>query len=210
MKKIVLYLKGYLRRPYLWIDLVRQPFRLLALRHPREDTRERAYQWASSKAVKPSEAVDKITGGQLKIDELFERHSSALQVAEQRVGEQPVRLGGGGAIDLIYSLVRWKKPSFVVETGVASGWSSLAVLLALKDNEMGFLVSVDRPDMRVLKDDIIGAAVLPDLYDRWTLLRGVDRDNLPRALGAAGDALEFFHYDSDKSYFGRKWAYRKA
>lgn len=75
---------------------------------------------------------------------------------------------------------------------------------------MGFLVSVDRPDMRVLKDDIIGAAVLPDLYDRWTLLRGVDRDNLPRALGAAGDALEFFHYDSDKSYFGRKWAYRKA
>jgi predicted O-methyltransferase YrrM len=63
--------------------------------------------------------------------------------------------------------------------------------------------------MKLLTDDTIGAAVPPELYDRWTLLRGVDRDKLPKALRMAGDKLVLAHYDSDKSYLGRRWAYRR-
>jgi hypothetical protein len=46
------------------------------------------------------------------------------------------------------------------------------------------------------------------LRARWTLVREPDRYGLVKALRALGGAIDFCHYDSDKSYGGRKYAYR--
>lgn len=118
-------------------------------------------------------------------------------------------LGGAGHLDLLYHLVRTRRPEWVLETGVASGWSSLAILLGMENNRTGTLVSIDRPDMQLPDDNRIGDAVPDRLRARWRVHLGVDRDRLPEALTRIpAGTLGLVHYDSDKSYYGRAWAYR--
>ena len=123
-------------------------------------------------------------------------------------------MGGGGNIDLLYELVlQYSDPALderstgrVVETGIAAGWSSLAILLALKPRA-GELWSTDLP-YPFLKGaaDWVGCAVPEDLTGSWHIHRGADRDVLPKVLAAAG-RIDLAHYDSDKSYSGALWAY---
>ena len=61
----------------------------------------------------------------------------------------PHDLGGGGNTDLLYFMVRFFKPRTVLETGVAAGWSSQAILTALDKNESGTLYSSDFPYFRI-------------------------------------------------------------
>jgi len=79
----------------------------------------------------------------------------------------------------------------------------LAILLAL-DGE-GRLVSTDMPYVDRRSAHHVGRAVPDELRSTWTLLRGPDRRLLPRLL--RGEQLDLVHYDSDKSYEGRMWAY---
>lgn len=60
--------------------------------------------WAEAQAFASKAKAD----GQAKIAEL---------------AAQGVRLGGGGAYDLMYFLTRYLKPTNVLETGVAAGWT---------------------------------------------------------------------------------------
>ena len=53
----------------------------------------------------------------------------------------------------------------------------------------------------------MGLIVPPDLRADWTLLIEGDRKNLPRIVAEIG-AMDLFHYDSDKSLVGRRWATR--
>jgi predicted O-methyltransferase YrrM len=50
---------------------------------------------------------------------------------------------GEGACTLLYAICRILLPRIVVETGVASGFSSASMLQALEDNEVGELYSID-------------------------------------------------------------------
>ena len=54
-------------------------------------------------------------------------------------------MGGSGHIHLLYDCVRLINAHNVIETGVAYGWSSLAILKALSENNSGRLFSVDMP-----------------------------------------------------------------
>ncbi len=56
-------------------------------------------------------------------------------------------VGHSGDFDvmMLYTLVRMQKPENIIETGVASGRSSMAILSALKDNKKGRLYSIDLP-----------------------------------------------------------------
>ena len=54
-------------------------------------------------------------------------------------------MGGASHIHLLYDCVRLSKAKKVVETGVAYGWSSLAILKALSLTNNGKLFSVDMP-----------------------------------------------------------------
>ena len=107
---------------------------------------------------------------------------------------------------LITFLVRYLKPSIVVETGVAAGFSSYAVLTALDRNGNGRLYSSDFPYFMLPNPEkFIGILVPESLKHNWDLHIEGDEINLPQILGKI-DGIDFFHYDSDKSYSGRQYA----
>ena len=62
------------------------------------------------------------------------------------------------------------------------------------------------PMLKQTDYELIGVAVEPTLKDFWTLKREPDRFGLPRAIASMQGSLELVHYDSDKSYHGRKWS----
>jgi predicted O-methyltransferase YrrM len=130
--------------------------------------------------------------------------------AERRVEECPIPfqelgIGGGADVELLYYLCRHLRAHRVLETGVALGWSSLAVLLALAAAAGARLHSVDLPYTRLRATKWVGIVVPPSLKAFWTLHRMADREGLPRAL--AEGPFDLCHYDSDKSVEGRLWAY---
>jgi predicted O-methyltransferase YrrM len=121
-----------------------------------------------------------------------------------------VQLGGGGHYGLLYFLTRKRRPEVVVETGVAAGFSSKAVLSAMAENGRGHLYSSDFPYCRLKQPEkYIGALVDLSLRSRWTLHIKGDRANLPTiAESLEAESISLFHYDSDKSYSGRDFAYQ--
>jgi len=131
--------------------------------------------------------------------------------ANSKLEQVALSLGGGGNYVLLYFLVRKFKPKVVVETGVAAGWTSLAVLEALEKNGEGNLYSSDFPYFRFENPEkYVGIAVEPStLKMRWNLdIRG-DEFALPNIISLLGDKkINLFHYDSDKSYQGHKFAFR--
>ncbi|MCB9991005.1 MAG: class I SAM-dependent methyltransferase [Rhodospirillales bacterium] len=117
-------------------------------------------------------------------------------------------LGGGGNYPLLYFLVRYLQPENVIETGVAAGWSSQAMLTALAKNDGdGKLYSSDFPYFRYEEPEkLVGFVVDESFKSRWRLFIEGDKFNLPAIMKETG-AVDLFHYDSDKSYSGRRFAY---
>jgi hypothetical protein len=123
--------------------------------------------------------------------------------AKKRLEDIPFELGGGGAYPLLYFIVRLCKPKVVVETGVASGFSTYAILDALNKNETGHLYSSDFPYFRLSNPaQFIGIVVPENLKKRWSLYIKGDAVNLPE-INREILNIDIFHYDSDKSYSGR-------
>jgi predicted O-methyltransferase YrrM len=116
------------------------------------------------------------------------------------------KLGGGGAYPFLYFITRVMRPSIIVETGVAAGFSSCAFLMALSKNEEGVLYSSDFPYFRYPNpEEFIGIVVEESLKKNWHLYLESDESNIPKILQKI-DHIDIFHYDSDKSYSGRRFA----
>ena len=117
-----------------------------------------------------------------------------------------VKVGGGAIYPFLYFLARFLKPQTIVETGVAAGFSSYAFLLAIKENGEGTLFSSDFPYFRLDEPErFIGIMVEESLKPFWRLYIDGDSLNLPKIVGECTE-VDIFHYDSDKSYSGRKFA----
>ena len=115
--------------------------------------------------------------------------------------------GGGGAYALLYFLTRQARPEVAVETGVASGWSSTAILAAMEANGIGQLYSSDLPYAdRDGSEAAIGILVPDTLRPRWRLCTKGDRACLPDIV-AGCPRIDLFHYDSDKKAVGRDFAW---
>jgi len=123
----------YLKRPALYPELVRLVLPRLvgsATADPRDSSQAEARQWCDPRAVTIDTAIEKIAGaGRQSIESLFPQ---VLQAAHQRAAACPVRMGGPGGLKLLYWLAEHIQATRVVETGVAYGWSSLALLLSLR------------------------------------------------------------------------------
>ena len=119
----------------------------------------------------------------------------------------PHDLGGGGGVPLLYALTRLHKPAVVIETGVAAGFSSASFLSAMRQNGSGHLYSSDFPYFRIAEPEkYVGVILDENLREQWSLFLEGDRANLPNIASRVGGKVGLFHYDSDKSYDGRKFA----
>jgi predicted O-methyltransferase YrrM len=157
-----------------------------------------------------TEAALRQLGVSAPVTALRRRFPDVWLAAEARVKQCPIPfqelgIAGGADIELLYYLCRHLRARRVLETGVALGWSSLAVLLAIAAAPDARLHSVDLPYTRLRATRWVGIVVPPALSAFWTLHRMADREGLPRAL--ADGPFDLCHYDSDKSVAGRLWAY---
>ena len=114
-------------------------------------------------------------------------------------------MGGAGALELIYYASEFTNAKSVLETGVAYGWSSLAALLSLEKRK-GTLFSSDMPYLGQNGDQYVGVVVPEKLKNNWKLFRFADKESLPKIF-SENKLFDVIHYDSDKSYDGRMWAY---
>jgi predicted O-methyltransferase YrrM len=104
--------------------------------------------------------------------------------------------GDARLVRAAWCLTRHLRPERVLETGVARGLTSRAVLEAFRSNGHGHLWSVDLPPL--LEHDLAqetGAAVREDLSDRWTLVHGSSRRVLPTLVADLG-RIDLFVHDS--------------
>lgn len=132
--------------------------------------------------------------------------------------------GGPGPYSVsLYCLVRSLRPTWVVETGVAQGSSSLFVLSALQANGFGELISIDKPnynpigyryesepdrsDPVYLKKSLEPGWLVPaNLRARWSVLLADSRRGLPQITHEVG----LFAHDSEHSYENMMFEYNWA
>jgi hypothetical protein len=180
---------------------------MLRKEHPSLASSPVAEKWCSEREVEIQQVF-----GDLFPDydyvEITERFPNEFRKATEIINGQSFNWGGQGNISLNYNLAEALKAESVLETGVAYGWSTLSILLSLKERPAGELVSVDMPFFGVTNEKDIGCVVPQKLRSPWTLLPYADKDGIPKALRRLKNP-DFCHYDSDKSYSGKSWAFPK-
>lgn len=167
------------------------------------EERCRAEEWAAARAVPVADALQAlgISGEPQVLDPALAEEGAAL--ARRSAAE----MGGPGGLLLLHTVTVLIRARTVIETGVAYGWSSLAILSAQQNNGGGRLVSVDMPYPKMGNEAFVGIVVPERLRGGWTLVREPDRNGLRRAIRLASSPLDLVHYDSDKSYYGRSFAF---
>ncbi len=122
-----------------------------------------------------------------------------------------IDLGGGGALELLYFVTRLIRPTTVLETGVAAGWSSFAFLKAIDKNTKGTLLSSDLPYFRIKDPEKYVGFVVPEFLRKsnWILLINGDRKNFKSLLNKE-IKIELAHYDSDKRKMARRQFFKKV
>jgi predicted O-methyltransferase YrrM len=108
----------------------------------------------------------------------------------------------------LYAIVRALRPGLVVETGVSSGISSAHLLLGLRANGSGRLISIDLPTLqktaRLAKGESIvaippgrssGWAVPEELRKGWQLRLGRSQELIPAVARKEGKIDLFLHDD---------------
>jgi predicted O-methyltransferase YrrM len=195
---------AYLSRPHLYPELGRKIYKNIFNRKAAFRGKDSATLWCAKNAISQEKTISEVLGfkNYTKIEDLF---PEILKFAKETEKNCPVKMGGAGALDLIYYINEYLKAENVLETGVAYGWSSLAALLSLEKRN-GTLFSSDMPYLGKENDQYVGCVVSENLKSNWQLFRFADRESLPK-IYKIQDSIDFVHYDSDKSYDGRMWAY---
>lgn len=103
--------------------------------------------------------------------------------------------GDAALVRALWCLVRHLRPTQVVETGVAHGFTSRLILEALEKNGAGHLSSIDRPPLDHVLQKRVGIAVGSQLSHRWSLIAGSSRRCLPGLLSRLG-TIDLFVHDS--------------
>ena len=122
------------------------------------------------------------------------------------IKETPFTMGGAGNMQLLYDFCEITQAVKVLETGVAYGWSSLAILLSLNKRAGYKLVSTDMPYAKMGNGNFVGIVVPQELKTNWALIAEPDTSAIPKSLKIL-DTADLIHYDSDKSYVGRMYSY---
>ncbi len=143
------------------------------------------------------------------------------QFRKSQIFKKHFSVGHSGDFDImmLYTMTKMKKPNIGIETGVASGRSSAAILQALYENGKGKLYSIDLP--KFYADQKPGSYVtsegntelnafvpegqtpgwiVPDyLRPCWQLILGDSKIELPKLIEGL-EKFDIFYHDSDHSY----------
>jgi predicted O-methyltransferase YrrM len=190
----------YTKNPKLLPDILFK-IKTKLFNNRRERTHNEALIWSQKVCQTPEEAFMKLFPGKkiYNLEKLFPKEY-AYAIKQQQ--ESPIKMGGPGCINLLYSICEAMNVKSAIETGVAYGWSSLAILLSLHNRAPGNLVSIDMPYPKMDNENFVGIVISPYLKEKWNLIRESDYTGLPKALNLFKE-IDFCHYDSDKSYSGR-------
>ncbi len=196
----------FVSRPaFYWhgLELFLRKFRL---NYDSPDYVFRATKWAKQNVVSVEKALHTIG--------LIEEGIPIPTLDKQLISEanslaqkSKVQMGGAGDIELIYAATHLSKANFVIETGVAYGWSSLSILAAFNNSCSPLLVSIDMPYPKMDNEDYVGIVIPSFLKEYWHLIRKPDRKGIISGLKMFDQPIDLCHYDSDKSYYGRSYAY---
>lgn len=203
MKEKFLTTWWFIQRPRMYVQAWQLFIRRIFLRNDRFGNKE-ALTWCKKVSISENDALNKLFP-KASFGDLFDTHADIIELASSKVKNTPVQMGGEGALNILYNITFLSSAKKILETGVAYGWSSLAFLLALKKE--GKLYSIDMPYPKMKNEKFVGIVVPEELRANWKLYRYPDRIGVPKAIKETNTTFDIIHYDSDKSYSGRKWAY---
>ncbi len=202
LNKILLIIWFIFRPKYHlhFFSLIKRKF---LFNHDTPSNTKKAYEWANANAISYYDALKKldIKGEAVGLD------NNTIEEGQKLEAKSSTKMGGSGHIHLLYDCVKLLKVENVIETGVAYGWSSLAILKALSENGSGKLYSVDMPYPRKNNEIDVGIVVPQNLKKNWILIRKPDNPGIINALSKVDGGVDLCHYDSDKSWWGRDYAY---
>lgn len=171
-----------------------------------KNTSSQAIDWINANKIFSNDEFCRLIDSHF-YDQISSEINEFEKYAKQKLINLKISLGGGGNYKLLYFLVRKFKLNFIVETGVAAGWSSLALLKAFNKNGFGSLYSSDFPYYRIKDPEKYIGILAKDEANKqnWYLdIRG-DSIALPEIIQKLKtNYIDLFHYDSDKSYEGRE------
>lgn len=192
------------RYPFLWRATVG---RILGAPTSLDQTAEQSIRFCRQRAISNEQALKLLTQSESP-GLLQERYPDEFTAAEAAVADCPQKMGGGANMTLLHDLVSLSGAKNVLETGVAYGWSSLAILLALRDHAVGRLISTNLQYREYEDDTWVGCAVPDSLRDQWHVIYKADVEAIPEALAEFDEGrIDLCHYDSNKSYGGRMDSY---
>jgi hypothetical protein len=207
----------FLRHPWLWSRYVLEHEvrrrEVVFGRHPRFRDYRPMYRAARPELARVSDvAAD-------QLDAYFAELEPLRRELVSRVSREPMA-GALAQAPLLYVLVRALRPLRLVETGVASGYSSRFLLEALRRNEAGHLHSVGIERFPIsgrgadlasrLRDRSVGWLVPPVLRDLWTVHLGTTDELLPTLLREGLGRIDFFLHDSLHTYDAMRREYSLA
>lgn len=199
-------LSWFAKRPRYWRHAVALIKRKFEVDHNAAAQRAAAIRWASERAVSVAEALA-VIGLQRDGSPIPRLNEHVLERARMRAQHSTCEMGGAGDLGLLYAATVLSKAEKAIETGVAYGWSSLAILTGMAERQRPHLVSVDMPYPKMANDPFVGIVVPEELRSSWSLIREPDRRGIERAIAQLGSSVDLVHYDSDKSYQGRQYGY---
>lgn len=205
VKRVVKTLIAYLKRPDLYPELGRKIIKNTVNRGNAVKGKDKTNSWAKLQALSQEDAIKKL----FETDD-FNFRKNYQEILEESLAKEkacPIKMGGAGALELIFYAAEFTNARNILETGVAYGWSSLAALISLEKRN-GTLYSSDMPYLGQNGDQFVGVVVPEKLKKFWKLFRFADKESLPKIF-AENETFDVIHYDSDKSYDGRIWAYNE-
>ncbi|MBW8521839.1 class I SAM-dependent methyltransferase [Chryseobacterium chendengshani] len=195
---------AYLKRPDLYPELRRKIWKNIFNRSSGLRGKDEAEKWCQDLAVSEKDFIENVLKTEfVSFEKIFPQDFEQAVLAQEKT---PVKMGGAGSLSVIYYINEFVKSQSAIETGVAYGWSSFAALASLVKRN-GTLYSSDMPYiLQNQSEDFVGC-VIPEKYkNNWELFRFADKESLPKIFEKT-NTFDTVHYDSDKTYDGRMWAY---
>ncbi|MCL4480061.1 MAG: class I SAM-dependent methyltransferase [Candidatus Thermoplasmatota archaeon] len=102
-----------------------------------------------------------------------------------------------GTHGILFLIVRKYKPNLMVETGIASGYSSTVILTAMRQNGFGHLISIDIQSKATIcgQTKEAGWLVPATLKEHWTKIIGDSKEKLLEI----NKPIDVFYHDSEHS-----------